>query len=277
MVDEPANNRRFLFVKNKEKDMGSRVGNEVANNGNGTSTEVKKNEGQGSQPAAPAQLQMTATTKANVLKSLATAEAIILAQKARVAGAVETGTTDEVPTDVADQIAKATTELAAIAPTAVEKVGFKQLTPERLTQLQAARDGIDSLLAAVKPPPAPAATAASAASAAPVDTAEVAKVAKAAAKEVAQVVEDSVATSLEAISKGIEAITTAMNAQSTRVDKLEKARGGTNTGGEPSTPVTPLRTSTKKSGDAWSGGDLSAQRATARKSKAGGNETSAES
>ncbi len=276
MVDEPANNRRFLFVKNKEKDMGSRVGNEVANN-NGTSTEVKKNEGQGGQPAVPAQLQMTATAKANVLKSLATAEAIILAQKARVAGAVETGTTDEVPTDVADQIAKATTELAAIVPTAVEKAGFKQLTPERLTQLQAARDGIDSLLAAAKPPPAPAAAAASAASATPVDTAEVAKVAKAAAKEVAQVVEDSVATSLEAISKGIEAITTAMNAQSTRVDKLEKARGGTNTGGEPSTPVTPTRTSTKKSGDAWSGGDLSAQRATARKSKAGDNETSAES
>lgn len=261
IVDEAANGRRFLVVKSKESNVSGRAGSEVEPDGKG-GHQVKKN-GQ-----EPAKLQLSITTKASLLKGLGDVQTILKAAHETVTAAEETGTTNnDVPGELAEQVAKAATGLAVLAPQAVEKAGFKQFTPERLGQLQAAADTLSGILTGVKPAPAP--VAAVVAAAPTVDAEQVTKVAKSAATEAATQLEEkfaqlaeSVAKATETVVKSVKEQADAVNKQADRLTVIEKSRGISNAPGDAAGTGggNENRTKAKKAGAAWGNGDLSAQR-----------------
>jgi hypothetical protein len=269
VVDDPANKRRFLFYKSKEQMMPTAPGAELAPNPNGPG-HVKKDAQQ--QPAA-ATLTLSAMTKAALTAKILEAQELLKAQLAVVQGAAETATTNDIPASVAEPLAKASLGIAGLVPEHVEKAGWKQFTPERMAQLQTAAGALAGILSNVAPPPV-AAPAAAAAPASAVDvTEQVTKATKGAVAPLENNFQQLQATMtgfFEEIAKSVEGISDAVNGQAGRLEKLEKARGGSNAGDEPRGEPAPTRVPRKKSSEAWgtSTTDLSAQRVAQQKQDA---------
>ena len=250
LVDAGANNRRLLVVKSKEAEgtMGTNAGGtEVRLDGKGGATPVNKNEGT---PAA-APLQLSAARKAALKKSIAEAQALLKSLEAQVEGAKVVEGSEEVPEEVAKNLSGAATLLVDVAPEAVAKAGFKQVTPTRLDTLRAAHQQLGELIGAVQPTAKDPAAAAAPAQAAPAVNEETTKAVNELGKSMKEL-QTSVTSTLQTMEKALLAQGEQLKAQGEAVTKqagklaeLEGARGSSN-GTPEAAPVTkakPKRTS----------------------------------
>lgn len=241
LVDAGANGRKLLIVKSKgqENQMATR-GAAVQQDVQGNNTAVNKDAAAGGQAAKV--MKLSATNKESLTKQLGEFIAVLTKAKADVDGAEVVTTGGEVPAEFAEQLGPTAVAMAKMAPTAVEKAGFKQFTPERLSALASVRDNISALLEGVAPPPKPDPTAAAASQqAATVDVDEV-------VEKVAKKLGDNLGRGFESVATGIENITKAVNIQAGKLTELQKARGGSNAGNSEGLPP---RHKVKKSKEAW--------------------------